>query len=229
MRAGTNSRFICRMAFGQIAAAAVVLVVIAAAATTLHGADLAQVDRSLFRYDPFQHAPAAPDRGTLMPVAEHEAKTGCAYSHFSDRLNRRVWAIRLANGQFFDALGEGTSQSVAALDIPWTILMKPENAAKRAQLTKADQKLLKRLNRYNGAVYFRLNQDDTWSLDPNAGHPTVFDAQTKNRWEWTYGRYVPTSSAPFAYRWQVVDGRYVPLADPSSLGIDCPILSDAAP
>jgi hypothetical protein len=208
MSAWTNSRSIRRIAFVYLAAGAVSVAVVAGAA---RGADPAQDDRAVLRFDPLRYTPDAPFRATLVPVTEQEVKAGCVYSHFSERLNRRVWAIRQANGQFSHALGEGTTQPGPVFDISGTA------EEKREKLEQADSDLLKKLAQQGGFVYFTLNHDDRWQLDPTSDHATIYDAETQYRWEWAYGRYIPISSAPFAYRWQVVHGGYVPLEDPSSL------------
>ena len=179
-------------------------------------AQVAQDHRALLRFDPLGYAPDAPDRATLVPVTEQEVKVGCIYSHFSERLNRRVWAIWQANGQFSHALGEGTTQPGPAFDIRGT------TEEKRAKLEQTDYELLRKMDRQGGYVYFRLNQDNSWQLAPSTSdHATIYDAETQYCWEWAYGRYIPISSAPFAYRWRVVNGSYVPVEDPSSSETGC--------
>jgi hypothetical protein len=200
----TTSQSIRRVASACFAMSAVGLAIAAGAA---RGADPGQDDRGLLRFDPIRYTPEMADRATLVPISEQEAKAGCIYSHFSEPLNRRVWAIRQADGHFSHALGEGTSQPGPAFDIRGTL------EERRDKLEQADSDLLKKLGRQGGFVYFKLNHDDRWQLDSIADHATIYDAQTRYRWEWAYGRYVPISSAPFAYRWQVVDGRYLPVAD----------------
>ena len=215
MNARPTSPSVRRIDFICIAAISVAVAVIAGAAHAGRGAAPAQDDRALLRFDPLRYTPDSPDRAPLVPVTEQEAKVGCVYSHFSERLNRRVWAIRQANGQFWHALGEGTTQQAPALDIRGT------TAERRAKLEQTDNDLLQKLDRQGGYVFFRLNQDNSWQLAPSSDHATIYDAETQYCWEWAYGRYIPISSAPFAYRWRIVDGRYVPVEDPLSSAAGC--------
>jgi hypothetical protein len=173
-------------------------------AAPLFAADTPPRDRDILRYDPLLNA--------LVPVAESEVKTGYVYSHFSTQLNRRVWAIRQAGGQFSNALGEGTIQPARAFDMPESL------EARLEKLEQVDKDLYLRLQNQGGLVYFRLGNDDRWKLAPRSTFPTVYDAQTLYRWKWAGNRYIPVSSGPFAYRWRVVDGQYVPIEnEPSEL------------
>jgi hypothetical protein len=183
----------------SIPAGACVLTTIFGAVACTSAADDAQNGRGLLRFDPLQ--------GDLAPVSEEEAKPGCVYNHFSERLNRRVWAIRRAEGGFSNALGEGTTQTAQALDIRGT------TQEKREKLAQVNKDLLTRLEREGGKAFFRLTGEGRWELDPIASASTVYDAETLHRWEWVAGRYLPVSSAPFAYRWQVVHGEYVAAED----------------
>ncbi len=167
------------------------------------GADAPAPDKRLLRYDPIVNA--------LVPLAASEARAGCVYSHYSERLQRRVWAIRQPDGGFSNALGAGTTQSSRTLDIRESL------EAKVARLEQVDKQLAQRVG-LSGIVYFCLGADDRWQLDRNATHPTVYDLETLFRWDWSDKRYVRVSSAPFAYRWQVVDGRYVGLPEPQASG-----------
>ncbi|MGO9110910.1 MAG: hypothetical protein ACLP9L_16945 [Thermoguttaceae bacterium] len=215
MNTWTTSRSFRRIAFVHIVSVAGTMAVIAGAACAALGADPAQDDRALLRFDPLRHAPDSPDRETLVPVAEQEAKVGCIYSHFSERLNRRVWAIRQANGQFSHALGEGTTQPGPMLDIRGT------REEKLEKLAQTDMDLLKKLERQGGYAYFTLNQHNRWQLDPVSDHSTIYDAETLYRWEWSNGHYCRITSAPFAYRWRVVNGNYAPVEEPSSSDTGC--------
>jgi len=212
MNAWTNSRSVSRFAFTYIAAVAVTATNIVG---TARSEGIAEDDRALLRFDPLHHMSGSPDLATLVPVTEQEAKTGCVYSHFSERLNRRVWAIRQTNGQFSHALGEGTTQPGPSFDIRGT------TEEKREKLVQIDSDLLKKLERQGGFVYFTLSQDNRWQLDPTSDHATVYDAETQYRWEWANGRYIPISSAPFAYRWRVINGRYVPVEASPLLETGC--------
>jgi len=205
----TTSRSIRRTGFGRIAVVALAVAVIVGFARAARGADPAGDAHALLRFDPLLYTPDAPDRA-LVPVTEQDMKTGCIYSHFSELLKRRVWAIRQANGQFSHALGEGTTQPGPVLDIRGTTEEKLE------KLEQTNSELLKKIERQGGYVYFRLDKDHQWQLAPAADHATIYDAETLHRWDWAYGKYIPISSAPFAYRWLVVNGRYVPLEEPEA-------------
>jgi hypothetical protein len=215
MNAWTTSRSVPRIACISLAAVAFAAAVTAGTVRAARGAVPAQDDHALLRFDPFHYKPDAPDRGTLAPVTEQELKKGCVYSHFSERLNRRVWAIRQANGQFSHALGEGTTQPGLAFD------MRATTEEKRDKLEQTDLDLFQKLDRLGGRVYFKLSRDGNWRLDPASDHATVYDAETQYRWEWAYGHYVRISSAPFAYRWQIVNGNYLPEEDPASVETGC--------
>jgi len=177
-------------------------------ATTCTGfvsaADAPSPDKRILRYDPVV--------GGLVAVAETDARVGCVYSHFSDRLQKRVWAIWQADGRFSHALGEGTTQSGWALDIRDSL------EAKAEKLEQTDRQLYQRIG-VGFLVYFQLDKDGHWILDPNSTHPSVYDAETMFRWEWSRDGYARVSSAPFSYRWQVIDGRYIPLPEPEVTGM----------
>ncbi len=206
MNARTTSQFRHRIVFLHLSAGAFALVLIAAV-SAVRGADPTQDDRVILRFDPLRQAPASVDRANLTPIPEQELKVGCIYSHFSEKLNRRVWAFWQANGQFSHALGEGTTQPGPALDIRGTFEERQE------KLEQADKELLKKLDRQGGYVYFRLSHDNRWQLDPLSAHSTIYDVETQFCWEWSNGRYCRLTSAPFAYRWRVENGQYVPVED----------------
>jgi hypothetical protein len=192
-----------RDVFGKLGTGLIVLATLCADFAL--GADAPTPDRRLLRYDPVISA--------LVPLAESEARAGCVYSHYSERLRRRVWAICQPDGGFSNALGVGTTQSSRALDIRESI------EAKVARLEQVDKELAQRVG-LSGMVYFCLGADDRWQLDRNSTRPTVYDLETMFRWEWGVNGYVRVSSAPFAYRWQVVDGRYVALPGAQVTGGD---------
>jgi len=170
------------------------------------GVDVPAPDKRLLRFDPITQ--------TLVPVAESEARVGCVYNHYSERLHRRVWAIREKDGGFSNALGETTTQSGWALDVRASV------ETRAAVLEQADKELFQRVG-VGGLVYFELRKDGRWVLDRNSTHPTVYDAETMFRWEWVGDGYGRVSSAPFAYRWKVVDGQFLPIPESPAIGADC--------
>ncbi len=169
-------------------------------------ADVPPPGKDLLRYDPITD--------TLVSVAESEARVGCVYSHYSERLHRRVWAIRQADGGFSNAFGETTTQS------GWALEVRASREEYEAKLEEVDRQLLQRVG-MGGVVYFALRKDGRWILDRNSTHPTVYDAETKFRWEWSGDGYARVSSAPFAYRWDVVDGRFIPIPESPAITADC--------
>jgi len=185
-------------------------------ACAAQGAENSPGRRALLRFDPLSN----PRPPYLVETPEREAKAGCVYSHFCERLKRQVWAIRRADGGFSHALGEGSTQPGPAMDIRGT------DEEKKKKLEETDPDLLRHLQREGGTAFFRLMGDNTWRLvDPPATHSTIYDLETQRRWEWVNGRYIPVSSAPFAYLWRVVDGKYVP-ADGEVLLDGCPSCGD---
>jgi hypothetical protein len=147
----------------------------------------------------------APLSGTLEPVSPQELKVGYIYSHFSQRLNRRVWSYALANGEFWSALGEGTTQEAWRLDIRVT----PEQGWEL--LAQTAPRLARQLQQEGtGHVYLRLTGEGRWVIAEGAGFPTVYNAETGYRWEKHSGRYIPISSGAWRYQWAVDQGRYVP-------------------
>jgi hypothetical protein len=200
-----QSAWSTRSVLVRIAAGAIGLAIVAGASSIGRGAD-SQDDRGMLRFDPIS--------GKMVPVPEGEAKAGCVYSHFSQRLNRRVWAIRQPDGQFSHALGEGTTQSAPSLDMRGTV------EERRARLAQVDNDLLQQLARAGGVAYLSLNQAGQWVLDRTATHATVYDIETGYRWECVNQKYIPVSGA-YGYRWAVVNGDYVSVGDDRAMG-DCP-------
>ena len=147
----------------------------------------------------------APLSGTLEPVSAEELKIGYVYSHFSQRLNRRVWSYAQANGEFWYALGEGTTQEAWRLDIRVT----PEQGWEI--LAQTAPRLARQLQQEGpGHVYLRLTGEGRWVIAEGAGFPTIYNAETGSRWEKHSGRYIPVSSGAWRYPWAVDQGRYVP-------------------
>jgi hypothetical protein len=147
----------------------------------------------------------APLSGTLEPISAEELKAGHTYSHFSKRLNRRVWSYVQENGEFWYALGEGTTQEAWRLDIRVTAEQGWEI------LAQAAPRLYRQLQQKGtGHVYLRLTADNRWVIAEGARFPTIYNAETGYRWERHSGKYIPVSSGPWRYQWAVEQGRYVP-------------------
>lgn len=153
--------------------------------------------RGVLRYDPIS--------GNLVPVPVEELKPGYLYSHFSKRLNRRVWSYVQDNGRFWYALGEGTTQEAWRLDIRAT------EEEQRAKLAEIAPNLSKRVQEEGGGLVFaKLTADNRWVLAEQARFPKIYNAETGYRWERHAEEYIPVSSGPGRYSWAVYRGRYVP-------------------
>jgi hypothetical protein len=170
--------------------------------------------RGILRFDPLT------DR--LVPVPPEEAKVGHVYSHFSHHLNRRVWSYLRPSGDFWYAMGPGTTQKALRFDV---------NATRQEGMDRLQEiapNVASRKQRTGGKVYFRLNTDDQWVLANTASHATIFNAETGHRWEWIYGKYIPVVSS-YGRRWVVDANRYVPMqraglmnvASPAAGGCGC--------
>ena len=147
----------------------------------------------ILRFDPVNNA--------LAPVSQGELKPGYIYNHFSRRLNRRVWSYVQANGEFWYALGEGTTQEAWRLDI-------------RATQQEAIEKLaenypeLAREVTYRGVrVFVRLNADNRWVVAGTATHPTIYNLETGARWQ----RVAVFQDREAEHRWKSSRSRYIPI------------------
>jgi hypothetical protein len=188
--------------------------------------------RGILRWDPID------DR--VVPVPEEELKPGCVYSHYSPRLNRRVWSYVQQNGEFWYALGEGTTLEARRLDIRAT------TAEAIAKLEETDPELARGMEQYGRIVYVTLTGDGQWTINPTAKHLTIYNLESGRRWErvcqkhpdrgntWQPGpaRFIPVVHT-WGYRWGARNGQYVPapptygMTHPASYGVpgpmcDCP-------
>lgn len=160
-----------------------------------------------------QAAEHAPDRQAilrydllekkLVPISPEDLKPGCIYSHFSSRLNRRVWSFVEANGQFWHAFGEATTQEAWRLDLPYT----REEALEK--LAQTDPRLERRIRGTQRRVFVELNGADQWVDSKTASRPTIYDVEDGRRWEQAYGQYVRVTHTR-GDRWAVKGGKYVP-------------------
>ncbi|HUT95236.1 MAG TPA: hypothetical protein VMY37_37630 [Thermoguttaceae bacterium] len=171
--------------------------------------------QGILRWDPLDEE--------LIPVSQQELKPGCVYSRFSDRLNRRVWSYVQPNGEFWYALGEGTTLEGRRLDV---------RAITGDRLDKLEDKYpdlaqqLKERGRIVTVLYFTLGGDGSWRDVSTAKHPTIYNLETGQRWERVYLKNAqpgntwelgPAAFLPVVhtggYRWAVRDGKYVPAPD----------------
>ncbi len=204
------------------------LFVLAAAGTGLEPACRARADdgRDFLRWDPIREEMAA--------TPAEELKPGCVYSHFSSRLNRRVWSYVQTDGDFWYALGVGTTLEARRLDIRATT----EEA--RRKLDKLYPDLANEVEQYGRIIYVQLGPDDQWPVNTTAEHPTIYNLETGQRWEqvhlknaqrgntWEPGpaRFLPVGHT-WGYSWTVENGRYV-LA-PGWQGCGCLTCGGVAP
>lgn len=176
--------------------------------------------QGILRWDPLDEE--------LIPVPQRELKPGCVYSHFSDRLNRRVWSYVQADGQFWYALGEGTTVKGRRLDVGAITGDRFEKLRDKYPDLAAE---LQERGRIVTALYFGLEGDGTWRDVSTAKHSTIYNLETGQRWERVYRKHPepgntwepgPAAFFPvvhtWGYRWGVQDGRYVP--DTSGCGCD---------
>jgi hypothetical protein len=140
----------------------------------------------------------------LLPVPREEQRAGHIYLHYSQRLGRRVWSFRLANGRFWHAFGEGTVQPARLFDVRRTReesleLLGPGRAALRDEL-----------RRTGGAAMLRLGENGRWTPAHVGSAPTIYDSQTRRLWQLGASDYIPVSHSPFGYLWTRSAGRFVP-------------------
>jgi hypothetical protein len=139
----------------------------------------------------------------LVPISPEDLKPGCIYNHFSSRLNRRVWSFVQADGQFWHAFGEGTTQEAWRFDLPYT----REEALEK--LAQTDPKLERRIRGTQRRVFVELDGANQWGESKTASRPTIYDVEDGRRWEQAYGQYVRVTHIR-GDRWAVKGGKYVP-------------------
>jgi hypothetical protein len=139
----------------------------------------------------------------LVPVAPEELKPGYIYSHFSQKLNRRVWSFYRADAGFWDALGSGTIQEARLLDF-----RAPEEKQVEA-IRQVAPGLAYAIVRGRQRAFARLTEDNEWELAKVSTHPTVYSLNTGRRWDWAFGRYIPVRHT-HGDRWAFREGKYVP-------------------
>ena len=202
---------VCR---GAVLLAAWSLSVAAGWATAAQAADPGTSAHTIFRFDPML--------GMLVPIPPEELKAGYAYNHFNSRLNRRVWSYVRSNGEFWYALGEGTTLEAWRLDIRATM------AQRTAKLDEMDAKLANQLRKSGRRVTVRLNGHGRWELADARAFEKIYNAETGQRWEKHYGGFVPVIST-YSDRWAVRGGKYVPIGSrptyAAASGCGCPACS----
>lgn len=147
----------------------------------------------------------APETGQVVDVQEQELRIGEIYRHFSPRLNRRVWSFYLGNGRFWNALGPGTKQPAGKFNLR----LSTESAMER--IREQDETFQQTLLRTDRPVHFQLGADDVWRVSRNATMATIYDLETRHRFEQHFpDRYIPVGHT-FGYEWiYTAGGRYQP-------------------
>ncbi len=177
--------------------AAICVAVLGGYPTCARSAEGADDERGILRY--------APLKGALVPIPKEELKVGHVYNHFSPRLNRRVWSYVQSNGEFWYALGEGTTQEA------WRLDMRVTAEEAKEILARVAPRLYQQLQQQEtGRVYLRLTAENQWVVAEGTSFPTIYNAETGYRWEKHFGEYLPVSSGPGQYRWTVQNSRYLP-------------------
>ena len=154
------------------------------------------VQKSLVqRYDPFNNK--------LIAVPPAEIKPGFLYRHYSPVQGRDVWSIANEKGGFSYAMGQGSVQPAARLDI-------------RASAQETELVLKEVAPRWAGALksfgappLIILDKTNQWTLLQRSSMPQIMDLDTGRRWEWQGNRRVAVVHTG-GYRWRIVDGKYVP-------------------
>jgi hypothetical protein len=171
------------------------LVILAGQLYAAEAAESGDDGRGILRYDIMN------DR--LAPISPEELRPGYIYSHFSERLHRRVWTYLQADGQFWHAFGEGTTQPAWRFDIRATL----DEAMEK--LKQINPEMSDQLRRKGGLVFVKLTADGDWAITRTASQPSVYNAETGQLWQWINTKYVPVITLQ-GDRWVVREGKYVP-------------------
>lgn len=142
-----------------------------------------------------------PETGGMLPVKADALHRGKIYSHFDERLNRRVWSPYLGYGQFGIAFGVTSTQPTASFDFNIS-----SNEALDI-LRRWDPKVAADAVREGTTIYLKLSEDQRWRLT-RTSVATIYDPQTGYRFEKQFLDYVPIGHY-YGYRWRVEDGKFV--------------------
>ena len=149
---------------------------------------------TIYRYD------AVLER--LRSVPKAELKVGSVYCFYSSRHGRHVWSFRLENDQFWHAFGEGTTQIARRFDLRQT------RSEAINELRRRNPALAERVDRSLQPIRLRLDAQNKWIEIGSHEVESIYDLETRQRWENHTGRYVPVR-ATYGSRWSVRDGHYV--------------------
>jgi hypothetical protein len=123
-----------------------------------------------------------------VPVTRDELQPGHIYSHYSAELGRQVWSICKEDKTFWHALAAGSCQPVHLFD--WNVQTIEEEKLAKEELRKANPGIARQVTQEGAAIFLELHPDGHWRLT-RTSVPSVYDAQTGERWEWQFGRYIP--------------------------------------
>jgi hypothetical protein len=129
-----------------------------------------------------------PTTGEIIPVTAAQLQPGHIYSHYSERLGRQVWSIYGADKKFWNAFGVGTCQPVRSFE--WDIKTAAEEDAALDRLKDLNPGIYEQFIQEGSPVYLELRRNGQWTIT-RTSVSSVNDAETGNRWEWQFGRYIP--------------------------------------
>jgi hypothetical protein len=138
----------------------------------------------------------------IVPVARESLIPGGIYNHYSPVMQRRVWSFYQADGTFWSAMGEGTTQDARSFDIRGS----REEAEKRLAEMPG---LAAKVQSSGERVSLRLRADDRWAVIGAGFLRSVYNAETGQRWEKHGPDYISVLSTS-SDRWTAVAGRYHP-------------------
>lgn len=151
---------------------------------------------TIYRYDPV--------REILVPIDETDLKPDHVYSHYSDRLGRRVWSYLKSDRTFWYAFGETTTIEGWRFDVAAT-----EEQIER-ELQEFNPRLAEQYQRRIRPIRFTLDADNQWVSSGTSRVLSVYNAETGHRWENLGPRFVPVRSS-WGYRWSYQSGKFTPL------------------
>jgi hypothetical protein len=150
---------------------------------------------AVLRYDPFSKQ--------LIAVPQNEIKPGYVYNRFSAPLNRRVWSIAGADGEFLYAMAPGSVQAA------WQLDLRASRERQMQELIAQAPELARMMDDRGARAYVRLDENDAWQLVPRITIASVYDLETLRRYEWHGQRRVNIVSST-GYEWLQSDGEFVP-------------------
>jgi hypothetical protein len=140
---------------------------------------------------------------TLEVVPENALRPGHIYSRFDVTAGRWVWSKADAQGGLQYAMGEGSVQPARLFDLRGS-------DAERLRILEQRAPDLARLFTIQGArPMLRLDATGQWRLGRTPCVSSVYDMNTRERWEWHADQPSRVVHAG-GTRWDVAAGRYVP-------------------